>query len=346
MSKRTPHKVLLFAVFLLSGCRSNDKELPVTLDVPHNMRTHCVGRYLIDLPENFRQEHQLSDGPGDATLYFGRDKNFKTVDVTVVAQYVSPEQFQRAVDARAALIAQGTNYESKGSMLVEQKQWTPTAVLLRYYSSPDIADSYSHEVHVLVRDVHVALRAESFDGVMEPVESRLRDLLPKVKRIDDPARAGDGVCLGPVAVVSQHDFEETKIRFVQPGGKQGGIRLAVDYTTFKQPENEPSLIARGESNLQGLAVKPDVIRKGPRRLAGMAGQEWLGEFKDGAVRQLSFYAETDSRASGQPQPKVHLEFHAGGQTGDGEQTSASLSAAEAEALWDTALNTLRKIPGS
>lgn len=307
------------------------------------MQTHCVGRYLIDLPGDLDQRYPAGSDASDATFYFGHDADFKTVDVSVWAEGLDEKKFAASVTKRAHGIASETNYEKNAPMLMSQETWAPGEVLLRYYASPDIGSAVLHEVHVLVRGVHTVMRTKSFDGSHNSAEDRLRELLPTITPVEDSTRA-NGFCLGPVAIAVNADYEEATFRF-GAGASARPVKLTLDLNTFRQPEDEPSLIDRGEANLAGLGVSPSVLKKGRVQLAGRQAEQWLGSFDVDGARQLGFYAESNGTMASKSEPKIHLELLAGGQAPDGRQVSSPYADADAIRLWDSVISTLRPLAG-
>ena len=74
----------LLAGALLSGCslfvQAQSYTPQTTATLTTERTTHCIGRFLIDLPSNFELK---TGGWGDIELYYGLDKNFKRVYATV-----------------------------------------------------------------------------------------------------------------------------------------------------------------------------------------------------------------------------------------------------------------------
>ncbi|WP_407351272.1 T6SS immunity protein Tli4 family protein [Luteimonas sp. R10] len=329
------------------GCQSKEKD-PVTVPaLTQNMRTHCVGRFLVDLPQNFRRTHVVAGGTGDATFYYGHDADFRAVNVTVIAQPVTSEQFDAAVTGRADELASGINYETNASMLLGREAWSPTQVRLSSYASVDIADAQVHELHVLVGDAHVAINTTAFEPTQIPdAERRLRNILAGVSKVDAPEHAGPGVCLGPVVVDAGSDYEELQLSYRVADRAHSDLRFQVSLNTFRQPDDEPSLIARGESNLAGLGVRPKALQKGKRQLAGLEGEQWLGRFEEDGRRQHGFYAETGIRSPSPQHPKLMLELFTGGEDHNGHAAESSLDDEQAIALWDRIVASLRVRPGA
>lgn len=337
-------RLCLIAVLAAScfGCESKEEDSSIVPHLTREMKTYCVGRYLIELPASFRRVHLAAGGAGDATFYFGHGADFRTVDVTVLAHPVSPESFKSAVAQRAGELAAGINYETNGTMLLGNQTLEPGQVELIYHASAEIADAQVHELHLLVDDAYVAINTTAFDAAqVQTAQRRLRDMVGRIRGAADPASAGRGVCLGPVSVDAGSDYEEMQLGFRAVDHAYADIRLQISINTFLQADDEPSLIARGESNLAGLGVSWKTLRKGRRPLAGMDGEQWLGRFEEAGKHQHGFYAETNTRTPSARHPKLMLELLTGGENDYGGPMGSSLDDEQAAALWDLLLDSLR-----
>lgn len=278
----------------------------------HTLRTRCFGRYLVDLPESFQPGYRGTS----VTLYFGRDENFKTVDARVVDEDVTPERFAGAVKQRSAEISAVINYKTNGSMLLLDEQLDKNKILLRYFESSELDNYHSHEIHLLVSGVHVQLKADSHKGVMEPVETRLKALASRVHNVTDPIQAGPGFCLGPVVIDADNDYEMAEAFFRDRTPKHRDVALEIHVNTFKQPEDEPPLIARVERNAAELGYKPQVLRQGKLQLGGMPAEEWLSrrEGKDQGKEQFGhgLTAESQPPTPSLAQPTLQVSLTLGG----------------------------------
>ena len=86
MLRKVAHAIAAFMVTLLAACGPSKKEQQIIDSLTTDMEMHCVGRHLIELPKSFRALHDNS-----VKLYYGKDKDYKTVDVTVIQENVSQE---------------------------------------------------------------------------------------------------------------------------------------------------------------------------------------------------------------------------------------------------------------
>jgi len=320
------------------------------------MRTHCVGRYLIDLPESFA----WAETP-DATLYYGLDADHKTVDVRIIDCAATREEFIAGVTTRAREIASEENEVSGESMLVRNEELKDGNVLLRYFDST-LSDSYHrHEIHVFLQGVHVMLAAASFEGMVEPVEQRLKKLSSQISLIE--SSNGPGLCLGPVRINADHDHEE--ISTYARDKRRPDVLFSV-YMSAITPDQEEGLIDQIEREKEALATPPKFLRKGATELGGMKAEEALMRFNEDGITMHSFAIWSKRREPSFEHPTITLSLSTGGELpGDlrppdplrygihdedtphelpARTVTSSLGDEEAMSMWDAIVRTVRLRP--
>lgn len=357
---------LMTTMLVLGGCGPSKQEQHTVAALTHTLRTHCFGRFLIDLPESFQPRYRAAS----VTLYYGRDEDFKTVEAKVVDENVTPERFANAVKQRSAQIAAAINYKTNGPMLLLEDRLDESSILFRYFESSELDNYHTHEIHLLLSGAHVLLKADSYKGVMEPVEARLKKLASQVRKFSDPQQAGPGYCLGPVVIDTDNDYELAVAYFRDKTHKHRDVDLEIDLDTFKQPEDEPRVIRRSERNAAELGLNPKVLRKGETQLGGMQAEEWLSRWEGKTHEGEEIIAYTFAIESSPPvpslnHPTIQLLLGAGGRLStepaaglvpykDTAATrgpvkapvdvSSSLTENEAIGLWDAIAKSVRPRP--
>ena len=76
MMARSVRTAFLASLLLVDCQRATPSPFP-PMDLNQPFKTHCVGRMLIDLPEEIRQYPDSLPG-GYVKLFYGLDKNFRT----------------------------------------------------------------------------------------------------------------------------------------------------------------------------------------------------------------------------------------------------------------------------
>ncbi|MFJ2446686.1 T6SS immunity protein Tli4 family protein [Pseudomonas sp. NPDC087626] len=290
----------------LTGCTtfkqpSEQEKLNVS-EMTSDMRTWALGRGLIDLPANWT-------GSGDVKLYYGLDANHSTVEVQVVGEGVTQQRFDEALQERASRIAAVKNPRLNNiSMLVSAKGETRQRILLQYFASNEVTDTFVHEFHLLVDDAYVMLRAESYNGNIAPVVARLKKLSREIFKVA-PSNAGAGFALASIVIRSNHDQEIATFRFRPP---VSNVALEV-YINALSPSETKSMSARAEEGAQiFLADDYENLRTRNITLAGMPAEESLIGFSDDTHRQILFGGETYRDNPSLSRPFMSFSLSAGG----------------------------------
>ena len=100
------------------------------------MRTHCVGRYLVDLPEALELTTQ-----SDVELYFGLTSDFRTVKMKVIDHSGTAITFNRTIRRRSSELAADFHFNSPSKNMlaldVKSRQFVDSFnEQLRLFSSP------------------------------------------------------------------------------------------------------------------------------------------------------------------------------------------------------------------
>ncbi|MCJ7957872.1 MAG: T6SS immunity protein Tli4 family protein [Pseudomonas sp.] len=295
------------ALGALTGCAAfkqpSEQEKKNVSEMTTHMRTWALGRGLIDLPANWT-------GGGDVKLYYGLGADHSSVEVRVLGEGVTQERFDAALDERARRIAAVKNYkQSDVSMLVSAKRASPQEKLLQYYKQATRRQTFVHELHLLVDDAYVMLRAESYDGDTTPVENRLLKLSKEIFKVTAPQNAGAGFALGPIVIRSHHDQEIASFYFRPPASD---VALNV-YINALSADDEERLHIRTKKDTQiFLAGDYENLRAGKITLADMQAEESLIGFSDDTHRQILFVSENYRDNPSLSRPAMSFRLSAGG----------------------------------
>lgn len=305
------------------------------------LRMHevCVGPYLVDVPAALDRDPKELDAGGDATFYFGRDDSFTKLDVTV-REIAGEEAYTAAIDQRAAMLAGQQHFTASVPMLVDRERLDPQLEIIHSYASIDTTTALRLELHTVLDRSHVVLAETAFSPeTVQAVRARLLALRESLEVAGDAKAAAQGFCIGNIRVGLRGDNEEAELTY---SGQVEGVPVVLrfDIDTFGQPPEEPSLIRRGESNLEGLGVKPRRLRAGRVRIAGDAGEEWLGTFMEEGRRLHGFYAENSVQRPLPTSPRILVTLSIGLEedAGGGPQ----MDDATAIALWDRIVTSIRR----
>ncbi|CAJ0557389.1 unnamed protein product, partial [Mesorhabditis spiculigera] len=308
------HRLICISLCLvfttLFGCTAfyqpSEQEKRTVDELTTNMRTWALGRGLIDLPESWENKG------ADVKLYYGLTADHSTVEVRVLGEAVSQKRFDDALEERSARIAAKKNHEQLDvPMLVSAQPVTQQSRLLQYYKSEFQPENFTHELHILIDDVYVMLRADSYNGKIAPVEARLTKLATQIFKVN-PLNAGSGFAMGPIVIRGDHDQEIATFYFGPPASDVS-LEVYVNALSPSETDNMQAgikadagvFLAGDYENLRGRSIT----------LADMRAEEALIAFSDDTHRQILFISENYRDTPSLSQPSMHLRMTAGGMKG-------------------------------
>ncbi|GLH50809.1 T6SS immunity protein Tli4 family protein [Pseudomonas lactis] len=294
----------------VAGCTTfkqpSEQEKQTVHELTSNMRTWALGRGLIDLPSSWT-------GGGDVKLYYGLGADHSSVEVLILGERVTQERFDAALNERSRRISAVKNYKNSDvPMLVSAKFVSPRETLLQYYKQATRRQTFVHESHLLIDDVYVMLRAQSYEGDTDPVEAQLLKLSKEIFKVT-PETAGAGFALGPVVIRSHHDQEIASFDFSPPASD---VSLSI-YINALSPDDEERLHVRTPKDGQiFLAGDYENLRARKITLAGMQAEESLIGFSDNTHRQILFVSENYRDNPSLARPGMSIRLSAGGMKGE------------------------------
>lgn len=330
---------LVLLLTLLSG--PTQKEKNKVNELTQDMKMHCVGRYLIDLPKGFELTmHNY------VTLTYGLGKDFKTAEVELISTGTTPALFKAAVLKRRAEIASETNRVVNASMLAYEKEISSTKFLLRAYDSAGLAQYHKIELHLLVGDTYVLLKAPSFDNEFAPVEARLSKLATQISPVQGAIPTTKGYCLGSILINADHDQEQVDASFKDPEHRD--LRFGISMNALTGTET-PTLLGRSSAANPLykilLTAGQTTLRKGVTKLGEMHAEEVLDRLKLEERVSLEFRAEAIRPVPSFAQPALDIVLNLG-EEDEGKRLSSSLTDQEAMGVWDAIIKSVRLRPGT
>ena len=297
---------MCLTIALLTGCAAfkqpSEQEKQTVHELTSNMRTWALGRGLIDLPANWT-------GGGDVKLYYGLGADHSSVEVLILGERVTQERFDAALNERSRRISAVKNYKNSDvPMLVSAKFVSPRETLLQYYKQATRRQTFVHESHLLIDDVYVMLRAQSYEGDTDPVEAQLLKLSKEIFKVT-PETAGAGFALGPVVIRSHHDHEIASFYFRPPASD---VSLNVYYNALSPDDGERLHVRTQKDGKIFLAGDYEQLRMGQITLAGMQAEESLIGFSDDTHRQILFVSENYRDNPSLSRPAMSIRLSAGG----------------------------------
>ncbi|QRX83834.1 T6SS immunity protein Tli4 family protein [Glaciimonas sp. PAMC28666] len=321
-----------------------EQEKNTVNDLTSNLKTQCVGRYLIDMP-------------ADVSITGGA----KIMGVEFDAKAMSVEEYRRDVVNREAellatkhqdgykfLLAHGSarglnthyfihlenTYDENISRVIEAYKWD---------------GGYRIKLQTGANDVTTS--AYKDDATMQSIGNNVPqktwlifDLLDKVRgRDDDDIPTEPGVCF-------KGGFWQGKAGDNEEAGAQFVLRNHPDvdfgFETNTNTHESDTLLQRGSQINQVLKNTPDgkTVRKGRIKLQSMQAEEWLiaGVTPLKTIGNI-FMLEANSKLSNNDEPYIWLSMNTASSNHLMKAASlqeASLSEGEALALWDVVSRTL------
>jgi hypothetical protein len=329
-------------------------------------RTHCVGRYLIDVPV------EMGNFGASAEFLYGLDASFKTVEVVVDSEDFTPDRFMRKTNARIDELNSKQNNDLKIPLLLAQEVWnTPhgKALMLRYLKrdyttyTPVIS-----ELHILVGSRYAVAAGTTYDDEKDirktdrqshkfinpkPLEDRLRIIAQNIKGYSDATRAPEGFCVAGVVM-----NDRTMGYDVETGGfgVQADEKLLPDsafYIDFRgqygnTEENLHQRMARIKPQLQFLLAKEGgtqhELRNREIKVNGIPVLEYAHaiHIPNSVYFQFLIESALPKEQQSLQRPFLSLRLELGGES----NKSSPLNQTQALKVWDTLIRTMRLSPAN
>jgi Tle cognate immunity protein 4 C-terminal domain/Tle cognate immunity protein 4 N-terminal domain len=344
--------VLIVGVCCLQACGPSEKERMTIAELTKDMRTHCIGRHLVDIPKDF----ELLDIAGVTTIFSPKGVDFQEapkMQVEVAKSEVSPELFKAAVQKTyEELKAELTRYESRLPYLKFTQKINDTETLFRTYKGTGSSeDSSASQIHLLLNNHHVVVRAESHENKYSATEKWLTEFAHSIQPLTSSNSTQKGFCVGPLVVGGQYESEMVDFAFRSKQHPDIFIAFEIDTygsaaeTTLLQRANDPKNL------LKIFDVDYSTLRKGELKVAGIKAQEVLVGFKEKDEngkdkKEHKLLLETMRDKPSATEPKMKVRLVTGQQDPQGERHTSSLSDAEVVAVWDAIIKSIRLRPGA
>jgi Tle cognate immunity protein 4 C-terminal domain/Tle cognate immunity protein 4 N-terminal domain len=349
----------LTVCMLLALAACGNKPAPLTQqekqtvnELTANLKTRCVGRYLVDMPEGMHVSGYA-----------------KMQGVDIEAKAMSHNAYEREIAQRETELNAIKSIHGYKSLYASGEAWGKDTNYFIHLES-EVADAASRviEAYKWDRGYRIKMKIEGSDftnpdQTSDPIVMQMTvkndvpqktslvfGLLEKVRgRADDEIPAEPGLCFyGGFVPTKAGSEEEVSTLYTLKG--QDDINFA--FETTPDLRDSITLLQHADSPEARAALKAmdaKVIRKGTVELPGMKAEEWLFEgLKPGDGRGDTFSLRANEITSSPSSPFLSLDLTTGGQVQIQDQyvklDKASLTTGEAVALWDAVSRTLRPRP--
>ncbi|WP_091785828.1 T6SS immunity protein Tli4 family protein [Paraburkholderia steynii] len=334
----------------VSHARNNQEN--ATMNEPNELRTQCVGRYLIDIPHS--------------SVVFG---SAKVTGVSIDSVAMSYESFRQEMTSRQATMT--TTKSRFGYKFLYEIGEVPGIKNSKYFVSLGDADAPSDATRVIEafkwdRGYLIKARINASDftkskyatpeilqvmSIKADVAPKLRtvfDLIEKMRgRPDDVIPTEPGMCfVGGFLPGNAGDVgENPSVQFVLSNNRD----VSVGFDTNAGIREAETLLQRSSVIHQGLQQISGArtIRKGGVDLVNGRAEEWLISGKTPLnVIGNTFTLEANSTTSSALSPLLTLDMETGTTNAffNGPLKSPSLSETDAITLWDAISRSVRARP--
>ncbi len=341
-----------------------EQEQRTVTELTANLKTRCVGRYLIDLPADLQTS-------GSATLQGMQVSTKKMTQQKFLEEMQKRETELRGMKhLKGYLFFYGDSeaYVNKSAAASIRKEGIWYFIHMR-----EIYEAPSHrsiEVYRWDRGYRVKLEIAGADYRHDPTLSALglsqlkpeqiNDVGQKLSntldlarhfqgRADDDIPTGPGVCIdGGFIAGAASDKERIESSFYLTGRRD----VSVDFSSDSSYAEETTLLQRaGEINAAINAVQGKTIRNSVVKLSDISqAEEWLiASTTISGVPGHRFRLEANSKIGSAKTPLLILQMVNGvfpSNIPEAERIKASLTEGEAVALWDAVSRTIRLRPGA
>nr|WP_274389429.1 T6SS immunity protein Tli4 family protein [Paraburkholderia tagetis] len=319
-----------------------------------NLKARCVGRYLIDMPEDATEYGYAKIGGVDVEAQAmsedayreeiaQREAKLKTVETNYPRPFLYAFGSARGKNTYY-FIYRDTVIDSPATRYIEGYKWDRGyRFMVKIEASDYLHPDQTNNPIVRKFDVKndVPAKTDLVLGLLEKLRGR-----PKEEAPTEP-----GLCFaGGFLPGKATDDQYVNSGFRLASNRDVFFNVSVDTasrenTTLLQHANNPLTL----DALNAMDAK--VIRKGAVELSGLKGEEWLFEgLKPGDGRGDTFKLAVNETTSRPESPYVSLGMQTGGRLRiEGKLVSlehGSLTTGEAVALWDAVSRTVRLRPGA
>ena len=356
MNFRTRKWLVVLPLLIAAACgrqpaQLTEQEKHNVSKLTENLKTHCVGRYLIDMPPDVlvsgdaRVQGVMIDSAAMSHEAYLQEIANRKAELRGTKS-IDPYPFLYADDEvdrpdTHYFIHRGDTHADPGNRVFEAYKWDHGYRFKLGIEGSDFLHP-DQTKDPLVQQI----------PVKNDVPEKTRLIFDLVKRLrwraEDEIPSEPGLCF-PTAFLpgKAGEKEVAGAQFVL--GSNRDVSIGIESDSGIRESN--TLLQRGDQIDAGLkSIKGGrTIRKGKVALQGIDAEEWLiaGE-TDLGVPGSMFTLEANSMTSGAQSPLLTLDFYTGSPNAFMQDRikAASMSESEAIALWDIVSRTLRPRPNA
>ena len=318
-------------------------QTPPRTQGPSKMKTHAIGRHLLNLPEGF--EGLVGNS---AAFYFGQGKEARKFTVSLRARSASAGSLASLVRERIAALTAARHETLDRPMLVREQASAGGRVhLVRSYEDSQLGHVLRSELYCLAGAAIAHLEAQSYRVAPDAAEERLLAMASQINALESPLQAGPGFCIEPLLIAMKADQEIATLNF--KSSNRADLLFTVDINALSA-NPAPSLLGRWDRDFAGvlgaLSEAPKTIRRSKTILGDMAGEELLTRARIDGRLVLKFSAESTRAQPSFAMPLLSLTLDTEPVGASETWPAPSWSEEEAVKVWDAVTRSLRLRPGA
>lgn len=317
------------------GCvrKSQSKEGSMSLKEP--AVTHCIGRYLIDLPA--------------AATYVGSTDSYDFAKIHV--NEMSHDAFRKEVEVFEARL-RATKHKTDASLLLNLTGQKSEMPVFAYWEESYSSVAVDLAGYKWINGLRYLLQSDADPDKSTPESRHISEIVTKIQPRNSDIPAGKGFCIRGAIIADDEvsDEESTSVSFRLKDKPDVLIQLSTTRNLATPPE---TLLSRKPSVFSALGVLGaalgglQTLKEGDRTINGIAGQEWLVRApNDHKFQSHLFTWEAQGRANDTMHPQVRIELQTATYGRGVAPAAPSLTDEQATRLWDQILSTLRLRPTS
>lgn len=314
-----------------------------------NMKTRCIGRYMVDFPESY-----MPSGDGIITVNDSK--------ITTTRMY--PPSFEQRIHLREQELLTKKTVDTADMPYLKNKYPVPQGlkgIIFERVENESVPDAFRIlEAHLYSNGVAIKIELSTTNGLDKKYDdyrkespenygnnvpdklAELNNLLVRIQgRAEDEIPTKPGNCI-PNAFVQDNGKDKESINALYKSNNDSQLRFGISTNNFIKEKD--SLLERSGGIVNNLlSVNGHLLRKGTRKTNGLEAEELLARGKYSAKNsndRYDFILITNEKNGGLKSPVFSIELL------NTEWTPSPYNQDEIVSFWDAISQTLRVRPGA
>lgn len=309
-----------------------DRSHPLT-DLTANMKTMCIGRYLLDVPA----EAEVSLGSAES------DSNA----IERIPTFLNQQDYEQALSNREVEL-RAAPHKTEGSLLKLVKKSSDGKQVV-FVSRPDADDEFMYLVESIVYLAPVAwwIRHETNDKYLRETTEQVTAIAQRLRyREPNTLPVGRGGCLGDGLLDRVPTDAETYNGGARVEAKSWSLSITSETSGPRSATEDLFYRVDNAISMAGAGAGIKKVRRALVHTDGREGQEYVGLYPD--EHTIIFDAKLELYGDATPQkPTIKLLMESGWpKRKHPDDPRSFLTEQESLALWDAVVKSIRPRPGA